>query len=101
MILLDIKRKLGKKAGRFARAGTLVAPSLSEAYLSVDDSNRKVNCDKMKDMLVIHCSHASTVEAYTKGLYPIQGLETMEDAMERRSEAATIFLNDFESQCRN
>jgi hypothetical protein len=32
-------------------------------------------------------------------LFPIEGLETMKDSLERRSEAAAIFLEDFHSQC--
>lgn len=100
LILYDIKQKLGKKVGRFAKVGSLVAPGLSHAYVSVDDTGRVVNCDSMKDNLVIHCSHASTDEAYQKGLFPIADLETFKEAMERRSEAALIFLDDFEAQCK-
>ncbi len=99
MVLYDIKEKMGKKAGRFAKEGSLVVHGLPQGYLSVDDSDRKVACKKLKDILAIHCSHASTDDAYKKGLYPIEGLETLRDAMEKRSEAVAIFLHDFELQC--
>ncbi len=99
MILLDIKKKYGKQAGRFAKEGSLVAYGFTKAYKSIDNSGRKVDCRSLKDMLVIHCSHASTDISYREGLFPIEGLETMKDSLERRSEAAAIFLEDFRSQC--
>ena len=99
MILLDIKKKYGKQAGRFAKQGSLVAYGFAAAYKSIENSERIVNCENLKDMLVIHCSHASTDMSYGQGLFPIEGLETMKDSLEKRSEAAAIFLEDFHSQC--
>ena len=101
MLLLEIKQAFGKKAGRFAREGTLVAPGFSYAYASVDESARVVNCAKIKDMLTIHCSHASTDYAYKHGRFPITGLGSLNDVLERRSEAALMFMDDFNDQCKD
>ena len=100
MVLLDIKKTMGKKAGRFAREETLVAPGLGFVYRTVDETSRVVDCERIKDMLVVHCSHSSTDDAYQKGFFPIVNLENMHDALERRSEAAMIFLDDFDKQCK-
>jgi len=100
-ILEKIKKTMGKKAGRFARPKTLVVPGLPYAYNKIENENdRKLYCGALKDKLAIHFSHASTAEAFIKGKFPIKsGISNIRDAMERRSSAATIMLEDYEDQC--
>mmetsp|Transcript_10394 Transcript_10394/g.15182 ORF Transcript_10394/g.15182 Transcript_10394/m.15182 type:complete len:96 (+) Transcript_10394:44-331(+) len=91
---------MGKKVGRFARPKKLVAPGIPYVYYKTDKVERVVNCKRIESNLAVHFSHASTAEAFEKQLYPIKhGIQNVKDALERRSEAAMMFLEDYKEQC--
>lgn len=100
-MLEKIKTSLGTKAGRFARPKTLVVPGLPYVYDKIEDENdRKLYCNALKNKLAIHFSHKSTNEAFSKGRFPIKsGISDVRDAMERRSSAALVMLEDKKKQC--
>jgi len=102
VMLGKVKRHLGLfKAGRFAPPGSVVVPGLPYVYDKIKDENeRKLDCDALKNKLAIHFSHKSTDEAFRFGKFPIKaGVSSLEDAMERRSSAALIMLEDRKRQC--
>ncbi len=100
-MLEKIKTSMGTKAGRFARPRTLVVPGLPYVYDKIEDENdRKLYCLSLKNKLAIHFSHRSTDEAFRKDRFPIKsGVSSVRDAMERRSSAALIMLEDKKKQC--
>ena len=59
-----------------------------------------IDCDKAKQYLAAHLSHASSHNDYTNlHTYPkIEGM-TEQDHAEKRAEAGTIMMNDFKQQC--
>ncbi len=102
VMLGKVKKHLGLfKAGRFAPPGSVVVPGLPYVYEEIEDENdRKLKCDALKNKLAIHFSHKSTDEAFRYGTFPIKSdINSLEDAMERRSSAALIMLNDRKRQC--
>jgi len=99
LMLLNIKHDLGKKAGRFGKTLVMGENALSIAYTSVQESERKLNCKNLENMLAIHLSHSCIDNAIKDGKYPIFGLDNVRDAIEVRGDAALIFMDDYEKQC--
>ena len=98
-MLLNIKHDLGKKAGRFGKTLVMGENALSIAYTSVQESERKLNCKNLENMLAIHLSHSCIDNAIKDGKYPIVGVDNVRDAIEVRGDAALIFMDDYEKQC--
>lgn len=62
---------------------------------------REVDCEKMAERRAIHFAHSYVQESYEQGMFPLQNITSVNEAMfKRRGEAARIFLADWRAQCK-
>lgn len=62
-------------------------------------ASRTVDCEAMAVGRAIHIAHRYTIRAFQKGLFPIVGVSTVNEAFAQRADGIKVFMDDWRKQC--